>query len=213
MNDARNHEEDDLIPTRQSLLSRLKNRNDQQSWQLFFDTYWRLIYKAALKAGLTDAEAQDVVQETVISVCRSIPRFQYEPAKGSFSAWLLQMTTWRITDQIRKRDPAVRSNRSGSGTSTRTGTVERVPDPAGLGLEALWDEEWENNLIEAATRRVRHKVDPRQYQIFDCYVVKRWPLGQVTQTFRVSRGRVYQIKHRIGRAIKAEVEGLRSKPL
>jgi len=37
---------DELIPTRQSLLGRLKDWEDQASWREFFDTYWRLIYLA-----------------------------------------------------------------------------------------------------------------------------------------------------------------------
>jgi hypothetical protein len=48
----------DLIPTRESLLSRPKNWEDRQSWQNFFDTHWNLIYGMARKAGLSDAEAQ-----------------------------------------------------------------------------------------------------------------------------------------------------------
>ena len=53
---------DELIPTRWSLICRLKDWNDQVGWREFFDTYWKLIYSVAIKAGLTDAEAQDVVQ-------------------------------------------------------------------------------------------------------------------------------------------------------
>ena len=63
---------EDPIPTRYTLLSRLEDRGDQDSWKDFFDTYWRLIYSVALKSGLTEAEAQDVVQETIISVARDI---------------------------------------------------------------------------------------------------------------------------------------------
>src|SRR5262252_3704320 len=70
----------DLIPTRESLLSRLKNWEDRESWQDFFDIYWKLIYSMARKAELTDAEAQDIVQETVISVARKIEGFKYDPA-------------------------------------------------------------------------------------------------------------------------------------
>ena len=66
---------EDSIPTRYSLLSRLQDREDQDSWKDFFDTYWRLIYSFAIKSGLTDAEAQDVVQETVISVAQDIQKF------------------------------------------------------------------------------------------------------------------------------------------
>src|SRR5207249_1498344 len=93
----------DSIPTRQSLLDRLKDWGDQTSWQDFFDTYWQLIYNVAIKAGLTDAEAQDVVQETIIAVAKKIPEFKTDPAHGSISAWLMQLTRCRIADQCRNR--------------------------------------------------------------------------------------------------------------
>ncbi len=48
---------DEFLPTRKSLLSRLKNWDDSQSWREFFDTYWSLIYGVAIKGGLSDAEA------------------------------------------------------------------------------------------------------------------------------------------------------------
>src|SRR2546422_4185516 len=95
----------DFLPTRRSLLSRLKNWNDQASWKEFFDTYGRLIYRVATKAGLTDAEAQDVVQETVIVVARKIPGFKYDPALGSFKSWLMLITRRRIEKQLKKRMP------------------------------------------------------------------------------------------------------------
>jgi RNA polymerase sigma-70 factor (ECF subfamily) len=47
------------IPTRYSLLSRLQNWDDQESWKDFFDTYWRLIYNAAVNSGLSETEAQE----------------------------------------------------------------------------------------------------------------------------------------------------------
>src|SRR5712664_378271 len=93
----------ELIPTRRSLLSRLRDWNDQESWRVFFDTYWRLIYVTARKAGLSDAEAQDIVQETVIEVMKKMPDFRYDAKKGSFKGWLLQITKWRVIDYMRRR--------------------------------------------------------------------------------------------------------------
>src|SRR5262245_26498265 len=89
--------------TRASLLERLKNWEDKESWREFFAIYWRLIYSTATKAGLSDAEAQDVVQETIITVAKKMPGFKYDPAIGSFKSWLLHTTRWKITDQFRKR--------------------------------------------------------------------------------------------------------------
>jgi len=61
---------DEWIPTRQSLLTRLKNWDDQEGWREFFETYWRLIYRVTRKADLSDAEAQDVVQKTMVAIAK-----------------------------------------------------------------------------------------------------------------------------------------------
>ena len=72
------------IPTRNSLLARLKNWEDAESWIDFFNTYWRLIYGVAKRSGLTDSEAHDVVQETLLEIAKKMPGFRYDPAIGSF---------------------------------------------------------------------------------------------------------------------------------
>jgi len=84
--------DDRLFATRRSIVDRLGDWRDQQNWQRFFDTYWRLIYSVARKAGLTEDEAQEVVQETVITVAKNAGDFRYDPKIGSFKSWLLQTT-------------------------------------------------------------------------------------------------------------------------
>src|SRR5215216_2597716 len=93
-------------PTRKSLLIRLKNWNDQESWQEFCRIYERIIHDIALKAGLRKVEAQEVVQETLLSVAKKIAGFDYNPEIGSFKNWLLKITKRRIVDQLRKRTPS-----------------------------------------------------------------------------------------------------------
>src|SRR5688572_25215242 len=79
------------IPTRESLLSRIKDVSRDDSWKEFFDTYWRLIYGSARKSGLSDAEAQDVVQETMLTLAKQITKFDHRNRKGSFKGWLMQL--------------------------------------------------------------------------------------------------------------------------
>jgi RNA polymerase sigma factor (sigma-70 family) len=203
---------DELIPTRATLIQRLKDWQDQASWQDFFDTYWKLIYGVALKGGLTEAEAQDVVQETMISVAKHMPTFKYDPAIGSFKTWLLNMTRWRITDQLRKRGPAFAAGHPASeDTTTGTRTVDRVVDPASLNLDAVWDAEWEKNLLDVAVVKIKRRLDPQKYQIFDLYVNKEWPPEKVAATFGVSVDQVYLAKHRTTEMIKEEVQKLEQK--
>ena len=190
--------------TRESLIGRLVNLDDRQRWQEFFDTYWRLIYGVARKAGLNDAEAQDVVQETVIAVAKNITK--YERQAGSFKSWMLQVTRWRIVDQLRKRAPGGPASRG--RTRGGTATIERVPDRDGFDLEAAWEDEWRENLIGAALERVKRKVDARHYQIFDCAVVKQWSAAKIAKQLGVNVAQVYLIKHRLGAMLKREVKAV-----
>lgn len=196
-----------LLATRRSLVDRLANWDDQRRWQEFFDTYWKLIYSAALKSGLTDAEAQEVVQETVITVAKKIDRLRYDPALGSFKGWLLQITRWRIADQFRKRN-SVQTQRERSNDDRQTATIERLPDSNIVDIDTLWEREWQENLFDAAIARVKKKVDAKQFQIFDCYVRKEWPAQKVAAQLRVSVGQVYLARHRVSALIKKEVKNL-----
>jgi RNA polymerase sigma factor (sigma-70 family) len=192
-----------LLSTRNSLIERLPNWEDRAKWQEFFDTYWRLIYGIARKSGLSDAEAQDVVQETVLSVARNIGR--YDKNAGSFKSWLMQLTRWRIVDQVRKRGPAAQRALSDTG---RTGTIDRIPDPGARNLEALWDDEWRQSVFETALERVKRKVNAKHFQIFDCLVLKRWSATKTASTLGVNVAQIYLVKHRIAGLLKREVSEL-----
>ena len=196
-----------LIATRRSLVDRLANWDDQRHWQEFFDTYWKLIYSTARKSGLTDEEGQDVVQETIITVAKKIDKLRYDPAIGSFKGWLLHITRWRIVDQFRKREPG-NAKVLRSSDDRFTATIERLPDANAVDLDALWEREWQENLFAAAIARVKRKVDPKQFQIFDCYVRKEWPALKVAAELRVNIGQVYLARHRVSAALKKEVKSL-----
>jgi RNA polymerase sigma factor (sigma-70 family) len=196
-----------LLATRRSLVDRLANWDDQRRWQEFFDTYWKLIYSAARKSGLTDTEAQEVVQETVITVAKKIDKLKYDPAIGSFKGWLLQITRWRIADQFRKREPG-NAKRPHSQDDRLTATIERVADSRIVDLDAVWEAEWKENLFEAAIARVKKKVEPKQFQIFDCYVRKEWPAQKVAERLGVNVGQVYLARHRVSALLKKEIKAL-----
>jgi RNA polymerase sigma-70 factor (ECF subfamily) len=196
---------DPFLVTRRSLVERLANRSDQRVWQEFFDTYWKLIYSVARKSGLTDAEAQDAVQETIITVSRKIDKLRYDPAAGSFKGWLLHMTRWRIADQFRKRQVDI-AEAPTMDEDRRTAPIDRIADD--FDIESVWDEEWRAHVLEAAMDRVRRRVDAKQYQIFDCYVVRDWPARKVADHLRVSIAQVYLARHRVSALIRREVEAL-----
>src|SRR5690349_18686857 len=144
----------DFLPTRLSLLSRLRNLEDQTSWQHFFDTYWPLIFNVARRAGLAEAEAQDVVQDTVVAVAREIPDFRYDRARGSFKSWLLTITRRRIADHWRKKYYRVAGQDVHREEAFDTKLADTEPLP-GDEMERIWTEEWEQHVLDTALARIK----------------------------------------------------------
>jgi len=95
--------DEDLLPARPSLLSRLQSWDAQESGREFIETYWLLIFDTASKAGLDEASAQVVVEETIIAVSKPMPGFRNHRPQGTSKGWLLQITRRRIADALRKR--------------------------------------------------------------------------------------------------------------
>jgi len=194
--------------TRKSLIARLDNWEDQKTWDEFYQTYWRLIYSVAVKAGLRSDEAFDCVQETVLSIAKQSKKKLYDPEQGSFKTWLMNMTRWRINDQFRKRKKDTAMVSGDWEDDRKTAVIDRVEDPAGDVLSRLWNIEWKKNVADAALSRVKAQVSPKQYQIFDCYVVKQWDARKVQEKLNVSMAQVYLAKHRVGSVLKRELAKL-----
>lgn len=202
---------EDPAATRSTLIHRLQDWGDHGSWQEFFDTYWKLIYSVALKAGLPDVEAQDVVQETVIAVAKQVRTGGYDRRKGSFKQWLCLITRRRIIDRLRERtDPKLRHHSKHSDPA-RTDTVARIADPASLDLNSVWEEEWEKNLMEAAIGLVRQQVSPKHFQIFDLSALRNLPVSEVARLLKVSVAQVYLVRHRIKGLVKKAVKRIEAR--
>jgi RNA polymerase sigma-70 factor (ECF subfamily) len=202
---------DDSLPTRSSLLSRLRNVGDDASWRTFFDTYWRLIYNVARKFGLSDQEAQDVVQETVIAVARKMPQFRYDPAKGSFKQWLLLITRRRIQDHLRRLYRSLPVAPAGFGEPEHR--AEDVPaslTAPDAQVEAAWEREWQENIFQAALARVRQRANPKSYQVFDYCVLQNVPAREVARILGLNAAQVYLAKHRVSLTVKRIAKELES---
>jgi RNA polymerase sigma factor (sigma-70 family) len=194
--------------TRKSLIARLDNWEDQRTWDEFYQTYWRLIYSVAIKAGLRPEEAFDCVQETILSIAKQSKKKLYDPEQGSFKTWLMNMTRWRINDQFRKRKKDTAMTGGEWDDDRKTAVIDRIEDPNGDVLSRLWDVEWRKNIADAALSRVKAQVSPKQYQIFDFYVVRQMDAQEVQDKLNVSMAQVYLAKHRVGAVLKKELAKL-----
>jgi RNA polymerase sigma-70 factor (ECF subfamily) len=202
--------DDSFLPTRSSLLSRLKNASDAVSWQSFVDNYGRLIFQVCLRAGLQRQEAEDVVQETVAAVAKQMPKFAYDRSKGSFKGWLARVTRNHIADFLTKknREAARRVELSEARAENIAGAAEIMAGTS-HDMDAVWESEWRQHLMDRALKRVQETVSARSIQIFQLSTVQGWSIDEIAASLCISRPRIYLARHRVGRLVKREIEALR----
>lgn len=194
-----------LLETRSSLIQRLKATINGESWEEFFHTYWELIYNVARRAGLSEADAQDIVQETILKVHNSLDRFEYNRKRGTFKGWLRTVTRSRLNDFFKKQQRRPALNQPLEETADE---LQNLEDPEGPEIEKIWDEEWNRNLIQAALSRTKKLSSPKQFQIFKCHYIDEWTVRETCRTLGVNAAQVYMAKQRVGKVFREAVETL-----
>src|SRR6266496_4472455 len=197
-------DEHSSIQTRPSLLNRLKTGDDAESWQEFYRVYGKLVRDFAIQAGLTDTEADEVVQETAISVARHLPEFRYDPKVCSFKTWMLRLTRWRIIDQIRKHVPGAQPIES-LDDATALATLDELTGGKAPELEAVWNEEWEKAVLARAIEQLKPRVSPDQFQMFELYVLRQMPVTEVARLLGTNVARVYLAKYRLSKLLRETI--------
>ena len=195
--------------TRLSLLERLKDWDQQTAWRGFEADYAPLVRNVARKAGLSDAEAEEVAQETLIAVATRIGGFKHAGNLGSFRNWLYQQTRWRIADQFRRRNRnpvASGSDVDDSSDQMQTRSPgEGAADPA---FEEMWNAESVEHMKQVAIARVKQRVSARQFQLFDLHVLQGLAVGEAARAAGTTMAAVYMAKSRVGGVLKREVKSL-----
>ena len=195
-----------LLETRSSLINRLKATINGESWEVFFNTYWELIYSVARRKGLSEADSQDIVQETILKVHKSLDRFQYNRDRGSFKGWLRTITRSRLVEHYKKqqRQPPTQQPREDEDDP-----LVNLADPQGPELDRIWSEEWSRSLIQRSLTFLKQQVSLKQYQIFKCHCIDEWTVKEVCDALNVNAAQVYMAKQRVGKIFATKLERLK----
>lgn len=202
--------------TRASLLGRLRDWRDDGSWEEFYTLYHNLVYGLARRSGLSHDDAEDVTQDVFKRVAETIAEFESTGNRGSFRAWLRNLTRWRISDKYRARrpdgaaEPPPRREDTGSALGGINGLPDMdTPNPR-QAFDAIWENEWRENALATAMARVARDVPPKHFQIFELYTRQQWAVLRIARELRVNPATVYLINHRLTKRLKAELDRVES---
>lgn len=190
---------DTVNTTRPSLLVRIKDLRDEMAWGEFAQLYTPLIYRFARQSGLQDADASLVTQDVLVTVARTIHRFEYNRKTGSFRGWLKVVTRSRLTDFLRAQGREVQ----GTGDTAMLHVMDEQPDASQLDL---WEREFRRTLFEWAVDRIRCDFEDTTWQAFWQTSVGDRETADVAEELGLSVGAVYIARSRVLARLRKEIE-------
>ena len=173
------------------LLEQLRDAQTD-AWQRFTDRFRPPMLGFARRYGLSDAQAEDAVQNALVSFFEAYQSGQYDRSRGRLRAWLFTLMYQSIRSQ--RRDDA-RSPRQSPGRSHRTTFFSGLPDEG--EAQEVWEQDWERHTIDTCMSQLKSEVSPTHYRAFELTTFRQVPAAEVANQLGLSRDAVYQARYRV----------------
>jgi RNA polymerase sigma-70 factor (ECF subfamily) len=184
--------------TRPSLLLRLRNADDTESWQLFVQTYAPLVYAYCQRQGLQDADAADVCQEVLAEVVRAMRTFEYRPERGRFRDWFGTVARHGLS-RFRRRQ--ARGPRGAGGD----GALAGLDQAEAAAADTEWTAAFNTRVLQVAMERVRPEFQPTTWTVFERVWLEDRPPAEAAREAELPVEAVYAAKSRVLRRLREEV--------
>lgn len=182
--------------TSESLLARVKDLRDTESWRRFAEIYEPLLYRYARLRGLSREDASEVRQECMTRLVEVMPHFEYVRERGKFKTWLYRLASNKIRDLFKRRRPK-------NLDAEKLNVQQARQEPSNL-----WDEQWELKHLRYCLKQVLDEASPTTRQAFELYVISEWHVDRVAETLQISEAQVYAAKSRIKHRLRQRFDEL-----
>jgi RNA polymerase sigma-70 factor (ECF subfamily) len=180
------------MDTSPSLLERLRRAEEPEAWRQFVDLYTPILFAFAGRLGLQEADAEDLVQETLVQLLQKLPQFRYDRRK-SFRAWVWTVMRHKVLESRRRRQPQ----------------AAELPDVAIPDeLDRLWQEEYRQQLVGRALEIMRSEFQPSTWKACWEHAVAGRSAAEVARELGMTVGAVYAAKFRVLARLRQELQDL-----
>jgi len=187
--------------TRASLLLRIRNPRDEQSWVEFAAIYEPLVYRLARYKGFQDADAQEVTQEVMLAVANAIERWTPDPERGSFRGWLFRIARNLMVNFLARE----RRHPHGVGDTDFARWLEDQPAPDGEA-SAQFQREYRREAFRWAAEQIRGEFRDATWQAFWETCVGGRGIAEVAKSLGVPVGKVYVARSRVMSRLREKIQ-------
>jgi RNA polymerase sigma-70 factor (ECF subfamily) len=192
-----------MSETSASLLDRLRDNPDEESWRQLVEIYTPLIRGWLRRHLQASADTDDLIQDVLTVVVRRIREFHREPRVGAFRRWLKTITINCLRDSWKSR----RNKPRATGNSDFQEMLEQLADPSSQ-LSQLWDQEHDKHVTQKLLELIKTKVEETTWRAFQRVALDGVPAEEVARELGVTVNVVFISKSRVLSKLRLEGAGL-----
>ena len=168
-----------MLSTRFSLLLNLRDLANRKSGGEFVETYTPVISNTIRRYRVSSSDADDILQEVLLQMSKTIQRYDQDPNKGKFRSYLRQVTANKVKDYSRKR----------------SNNVAFLENPALIAEneihQEIWNDELNRSLFRIALSRVKQQSKELTWNCFEQHVLRERNAETVAEECETSLNAVY----------------------
>ena len=185
--------------TSASLLIRIRNPEDKESWKTFERIYGGIIQSYCRHWKLQPNDADDIVQEVLSAVAKQIQNFEYDPAKGRFRAWLGTITANRIKRLLSQKQNRREAELPLPSDNENHAKVYEDPDSEWVNL-------FSEQILREACQNVRPQVEETTWKSFESVWIDQMSAPEVAKSLDIPVHSVYVNKSRVLKRLEQEIK-------
>ncbi len=186
-----------------SLLDRVRSR-DQDACTSLVELYAPLVYFWARRAGLSQEDSADVVQEVFRSVFDHIGQFRKEQPGDTFRGWLWTISRNKLRDHFRRRERQA----AAIGGSDATRFWHEIPEaePTDSGQAAALTSRRQQ--LDAALNRIRGDFSAETWNAFWLAAFEDRTSPEIAAQLGITANAARHAKARVLRRLREELRDL-----
>jgi RNA polymerase sigma-70 factor (ECF subfamily) len=190
-----------MLTTQISLLARLTDSDNSVAWRTFIEIYQPVIYRSLRAKGLQHFDADDVTQQILMSVAKSLASRPHDPNRGRFRTWLSRVIRNAAINAMQRvyRDQA-------AGGSQALELMAILPDRSDESDESLFDREQQRQFFHHIAGLIQTEFEPSTWQAFWRTTVDGESIEKVAGELGKQVGSVYAARSRIMKRMRQEMD-------
>ena len=188
--------------TNVSLIARVRDRSDVESWREFYEFYAPLLMRYLRRLGLNENAANDVAQDVFVRLLQILPTFKFDTNRGRFRTYLWKLTYTALVDRARREK---------AGRKAENEWIKRFQsddEAESRKVQEELDTINRQQILERALARVRSETSSTAWACFEERLLRDRPGSAIAAELGISVKAVFVYASRVLKEVRKQCAAL-----